>query len=89
VGDAKLRASVCDRPSQVRATTAATSSSATTAERCHPRPAAASLDRVNIKGESYRLKEKRKAGLLGRTPALTELDAPEKTSLRKRLCKRG
>jgi DNA replication protein DnaC len=24
---------------------------------------------LNIKGESYRLKEKRKAGLLGRTPA--------------------
>lgn len=32
---------------------------------------------LNIKGESYRLKEKRKAGLLGRTPVLTALDAPE------------
>lgn len=25
---------------------------------------------LNIKGESYRLKEKRKAGLLGRTPVM-------------------
>jgi hypothetical protein len=27
---------------------------------------------LNIKGESYRLKEKRKAGLLGRTPQSAE-----------------
>jgi DNA replication protein DnaC len=32
---------------------------------------------LNIKGESYRLKEKRKAGLLGRTPAFTSEQAPE------------
>ena len=30
---------------------------------------------LNIKGESYRLKEKRRAGLLGRTPAETEEEA--------------
>lgn len=32
---------------------------------------------LNIKGESYRLKEKRKAGLLGRTPALTSIATTE------------
>ncbi len=32
---------------------------------------------VNIKGESYRLKEKRKAGLLGRRPAPTEEEPVE------------
>ena len=31
---------------------------------------------LNIKGESYRLKEKRKAGLLGRTPLSAEQEAP-------------
>jgi len=31
---------------------------------------------LNIKGESYRLKEKRKAGLLGRTPLSTEQEVP-------------
>lgn len=31
---------------------------------------------LNIKGESYRLKEKRKAGLLGRTPLGAEQEAP-------------
>jgi DNA replication protein DnaC len=45
--------------------------------------AAAILDRLlhysttlNIKGESYRLKEKRKAGLLGRTLLGAEQEAP-------------
>ena len=33
---------------------------------------------LNIKGESYRLKEKRKAGLLGKTPR-TETAKPETT----------
>ncbi len=32
---------------------------------------------LNIKGESYRLKEKRKAGLLGRTPVLTSTTESE------------
>ncbi len=31
---------------------------------------------LNIKGESYRLKEKRKAGLMGRTPLGAEQEAP-------------
>jgi len=30
----------------------------------HPRPAAAPLDHINIKGESYRLKDKKKAGVV-------------------------
>lgn len=34
---------------------------------------------LNIKGESYRLKEKRKAGLLGRTPAQTSATEPDET----------
>ena len=29
---------------------------------------------VNIKGDSYRLREKKKAGLLGRKPKATELE---------------
>src|SRR4029079_7089652 len=32
---------------------------------------------LNIKGESYRLKEKRKAGLLGRTPVLATIATAE------------
>ena len=32
---------------------------------------------LNIKGKSYRLKEKRKAGMLGRTPAVTPAPATE------------
>lgn len=32
---------------------------------------------LNIKGESYRLREKRKAGLLGRTPPMAIVGAPE------------
>jgi len=35
---------------------------------------------VNIKGESYRLKEKRKAGLLTRSEPFTETPAPESTT---------
>lgn len=37
----------------------------------HPRPAAAHATTLNIKGESYRLKEKRRAGLLARQPTPT------------------
>ena len=50
--------------------------------------ATAILDRVlhhsttlNIKGESYRLKEKRRAGLLGRTGAATPSPEPEVPAL--------
>jgi hypothetical protein len=38
----------------------------------HPRPATASLDHINIKGESYRPKDKKKAGVIAAKTANKE-----------------